>query len=161
MNDPTRRLADTDAIRSAAQCLHDHAADPTAAARVPALLEAIDDAPTTLSRACFTTAHIFVPLRHRDTSIAERYGRAAARWPSPRGGTGPSHEQQARVLSSLQEAGRALRTAAARCGRAADNLAATMEPVKKQPEGRPEAAQRPPANFRLCSHAARMESIEP
>ena len=42
--------------------------------------------------------------------------------------------------ASLQEAGGALRMAAARCGRAADNLAATMEPVKKRPERRPEAA---------------------
>ena len=144
MNDPASRVADdVDALRSAAQRLHDDAADPACAALVPAALDAIEDALTTLSRTCYTTAHAFVPLGKGETSIAERYARAATTWPSPRGGTGPSHEQQARVLSSLHDAGAALRAAAAHCGRAADNLAATMEPVEvlpNRPERRSEAA---------------------
>jgi hypothetical protein len=141
MKDPTSRLADdADAIRSTAQRLHDQAADPACAPLVPAALEAIEDALTKLSRTCYTMAHAFVPLGDSDTSIAERYARAAMAWPSPRGGTGPSHEQQARVLSSMQEAAAALRAAAARCRRAADNLAATMEPVEELPERDSEAA---------------------
>jgi hypothetical protein len=137
MTDPARRLADNaDALRSAAQRLHDDTVDPACASFVPATLNAIEDALTTLSRSCFAAAHVFVPLGSRDTSIAERYGRAAATWPSPRSGTGPSHEQQARVLSSLHDAGAAVRAAAAHCRRAADNLAATMEPSEHVAEER-------------------------
>jgi hypothetical protein len=144
MTDRASRLGDdADALRSAAERLHDDTADPACAAFVPAMLDAIEDALTTLSRTCYAAAHAFVPLGNRDASVAERYARAATTWPSPRGGTGPSHEQQARVLSSLHDAGASLRAAAAHCGRAAGNLAATMEPVEHLPahsERTPEAA---------------------
>jgi hypothetical protein len=46
MSDPTSRLA----IRSAAQRLHDDAADPAYTELVPATLEAMQDALTTLRR---------------------------------------------------------------------------------------------------------------
>jgi hypothetical protein len=123
MTDPTT------ALRAAARQLHDAVAEPAGAPAVPAALRAIEDALTTLSRTCYAAAHSFVPLADGDESIAQRYSRAAATWPSPRGGAGPSHEQQARVLSSLHDAGAALRAAAGHCARAADNLAATMEPL--------------------------------
>jgi hypothetical protein len=137
MTDPASHLADNaDALRSAAHRLHDDTVDPACAILVPATLDAIEDTLTTLSRTCYAAAHAFVPLASCDTRIAERYARAATMWPSPRGGTGPSHEQQARILSSLHDAGAALRAAAARCGRAADNLAPTMEPVQHLPAQR-------------------------
>lgn len=135
MNDPASRLAyDADALRSAAQRLHEHALDPACAALVPVTLAAIEDALTVLSRAPYAGAHAFIPPGNSNDSIARRYARAATTWPSPRGGVGPSHEQQARVLSSLHDAGAALRSAATHCGRAAENLAATMEPAEHLPE---------------------------
>jgi hypothetical protein len=135
MTDPASRLAEcADALRSAAQRLHDHALDPACAASAPVTLVAIEDALTVLSRTAYAAAHAFVSLGNSDDSIAERYARAATMWPSPRGGVGPSHEQQARVLSSLHDAGAALRAAAEHCGRAAQTLAATMEPVERLPQ---------------------------
>jgi hypothetical protein len=124
MNDPASRLAD--ALRSAAQRLHDHTLDPACAALVPVTLVAIEEAVTTLGRAAYAAADALVP-GNRDDSIADRYARAAAIWPSPRGGIGPSHDQQARVLTSLHDAAAALRAAAGRCGRAAENVTATIE----------------------------------
>jgi hypothetical protein len=130
MTDPVSRLVhDADALRSAAQRFHDDAADPACAAVVPTALAAIEDAVYTLSRTCCAAAHAFVPLRNSGTSIAERYARAATTWPSPRDGVGPSHEQQARVLSSLHDAAAALRNAGGHCGRAAVILDATLAPV--------------------------------
>jgi hypothetical protein len=135
MNDPASRLAnDADALRLAAQRLHDHALDPVHAAMVPVALAAIEDALIVLSRASYAVANEFVPLGNSDESITTRFDRAATTWPAPRGGVGPSHEQQARVLASLNDAGAALRTAAGHCGRAARNLAATMEPVADPPD---------------------------
>jgi hypothetical protein len=137
MTDRASRLADdADALRRAAERLHHDTLDPAGAASLPATLDAIEDALATLGRACYAAAHVLVPLPNGDTGIAERYARAATTWPSPRGGIGPSHEQQARVLSSLHDAGAALRAAAARCGCAARNVAATMESVEHVPEQR-------------------------
>ena len=130
MTDPTTRVAD--ALRSAAERLHDDAADPDCAQYLPAALDAIEDALTMLSRTCYAAGHSLVPLGDTGGSIAERYAHAAKMWPSPRGGAGPSHEQQARVLSSLHDAGAALRSAADRCARAAGSLAATMEPLEER-----------------------------
>jgi hypothetical protein len=135
MTDPVSRLIhDADALRSAAQQLHHDATDPACPAEVPTALAAIEDTLSTLSRTCYAAAHAFAPLGDSETSIAARYARAATTWPSPRDGVGPSHEQQARVLSSLHEAGAALRNAAGHCSRATDNLAATMEPVDQLSE---------------------------
>lgn len=123
---------DADALRSAAERLHVDTLDPAYAPRIPAALKAIDDALATLSRTCYAAAHSFIPLGGVDDTISDRYARAAATWPAPRGGSGPSYEQQARVLSSLHDAGAAVRAAAGHCGRAASNLAATMEPVERR-----------------------------
>ena len=125
MTDATSRTA----IRSAAQRLHDDAADPACAQLVPATLEAMQDALTTMSRSCYAAAHSLVPLGDGDESMAKRFARAAKSWPSPRDGAGPSYEQQIRVMSSLHDAGAALRAAAGHCDRAARHIAATMEPV--------------------------------
>jgi hypothetical protein len=139
MTDPVSRLADdADALRSAAQRLHDHILDPACAASVPGTLAAIEAALTTLSRTAYAAAHALVPPGNRDEPIADRYARAATRWPSPRGGVGPSHEQQARVLASLHDAGAALRAAGGHCGRAAENVEATMDSQRYEP--RSEAA---------------------
>ena len=145
MTDPVNRLIHAaNALRSASRQLHDDAEDPACAAAIPTALAAIEEAVFTLSRTCYAAAHAFVPLGDSGTRIAERYARAATTWPSPRDGVGPSHEEQARILSSLHEAGAALRNAARHCSRAADNLAATMEPVdqlsERQRERRSEAA---------------------
>ena len=130
MTDRHRPLDDdADALRSAAERLHDDALDPTCAPRIPAALKAIDDALTTCSAAPVTPLHIpLSPWGARREHQRAAYARAAATWPSRRGGSGPSYEQQARVLSSLHDAGAAVRAAAGHCGRAAYNLAATMEP---------------------------------
>ena len=131
MNVPANRLADdADALRSAAQRLHDRTLDPAWAASVPVTLAAIESALTALSRTAYAAAHALVPPGNSDDSAADRYARAAAVWPSPRDGAGPSHEQQARVLASLHDAGAALRAAAGHCGRAAESVAATMEPER-------------------------------
>ena len=125
MTDPTSRLA----IRSAAQRVHDDTADPAYAELVPVTLDAMQDALTTLSHSCYAAAHSFVPLGDGDESMAERFARSATSWPSPRGGAGPSYEQQIRVVSSLHDAAAALHAAAAHCARASRQIAATMEPV--------------------------------
>jgi hypothetical protein len=139
MNDRASRLADdADVLRATAQRLHDHALDPACAASIPLTFAAIEDALTVLSRAAYAAAHALVPPGNSDDNVADRYARAAAVWPSPRGGVGPTHEQQARVLASLHDAGAALRAAGGHCGRAAENVAATMEPP--QDELRSEAA---------------------
>jgi hypothetical protein len=133
MNDPASRLAeDADALRATAQRLHDHTLDPACTASIPETLAAIEDALTVLSRTAYAAAHALVPAGNSDDSIADRYERAAAVWPSPRGGVGPTHEQQARVLASLHDAGAAVRAAGGHCGRAAKSVAATMEPPRDE-----------------------------
>ncbi|HET8757464.1 MAG TPA: hypothetical protein VFM58_15705 [Solirubrobacteraceae bacterium] len=135
MSDETTRLAhDADALRSAARRLHDGAAERAAAPGVPHALETIEDALTGLSRMCYAAAQSFVPLADSDDSVTVRYARAAEMWPSPRDPGGPPYEQQARVLSSLHDAGAALRSAARHCARAADHIALTMEPVERHDE---------------------------
>jgi hypothetical protein len=130
MSDPTSHLAeDALTLLSTAQRLHDDTLDRACAPLVPAALTAIEQTLRVLSRTCYAAASSFVPLGAHGESIAERYARASGEWPSARGGHGPSHEQQARVLSSLHDAGAALRAAAAHCDRASGNLAATMEPA--------------------------------
>lgn len=143
MSDATFRLAeDAVSLQSAAERLHDDTLDRACAPLVPAALEAIEHTLRILSRTCYAAAHSFVPLGGHGESVAERYARAASEWPTPRAGRGPSHEQQARVLSSLQDAGAALRAAAAHCERASENLAGTMAPVPELDELR----SRPPSS---------------
>jgi hypothetical protein len=143
MSYATSRLAeDAWTLQSAAERLHDDTLDGACAPLVPAALTAIEHTLRILSRTCYAAANSFVPLGAHCESIAERYARAAAEWPNPRGGRGPSYEQQARVLSSLHDAGAALRAAAAHCDRASENLAGTMEPMPALGELR----SRPPSS---------------
>jgi hypothetical protein len=129
MSDATSRFAeDALTLQSAAERLHDDTLDRACAPLVPAALTAVEHTLRILSRTCYAAANSFIPLGAQSESIAARYARAAGEWPNARGGQGPSHEQQARVLSSLHDAGAALRSAAAHCRRASDNLAGTMEP---------------------------------
>jgi hypothetical protein len=138
MNDATTRLADDAlALQSAAERLHEDTLDRDCAPLVPAALEAVEHTLQILSRTCYAAAHSFVPLGGQGESITERYVRAADDWPAARDGRGPSYEQQARILSSLDDAGAALRSAAGRCGRAAGNLAETIEPTPELDELRP------------------------
>jgi hypothetical protein len=122
-------MEDALALQSAAERLHQHSLDRDCAPLVPGALSAIEQTLRILSRTCYAAGHSFVPLGGPGENIAHRYARAAEEWPSARGGRGPSHEQQARVLSSLHDAGAALRATAAHCARAGDNLAQTMEPA--------------------------------
>jgi hypothetical protein len=149
MTHPTVRLDnDADALCSAAERLHDDTLDPACAPGIPAALKAIDDALTTLSRTCYAAAQALIPVGGGEDSISDRYARAAATWPSRRGETGPSHEQQANVLSSLHDAGAAVRAAAGHCGRAASNLAATMEPEERF--GKSHAARAAPSGVTVA-----------
>lgn len=141
MNDPAVRPAvDAESLRSAAQRLHEQALDPACAASVPMTLAAIEGALIELSGTAYAAAHALVPPANSDGGIADRYARAAAIWPSPRDGVGPSYEQQAQALASLHGAAAALRVAAGHCGRAAENVAATMQPVETVHERMSEAA---------------------
>ena len=138
MNDATTRLTGHAlALQSAAERLHEDTLDRECAPLVPAALEAIEHTLHILSRTCYAAAHSFVPLGGQGASITERYVRGADEWPAARDGRGPSYEQQARILSSLHDAGAALRTAAGHCGRAGNNLAETMEPTPELGELRP------------------------
>lgn len=130
MTDPANRLADdADVLRATAQRLHDHTLDP---ASIPLTFATIEGALRVLSRTAYAAAHALVPPGTSDDSVADRYARAAAVWPSPRRGVAPTHEQQARVLASLHDAGAALRAAGAHCGRAAESVAATMESSREE-----------------------------
>jgi hypothetical protein len=135
-----RPAVDADALRSAAQRLHEQTLDPACAASVPITLAAIEGALAELSCTASAAAHALVPPANGDAGITDRYARAAAVWPSPRDGAGPSYEQQARALASLHDAAAALRVAARHCGRAAEHVAATMQPVDTVHERMSEAA---------------------
>jgi hypothetical protein len=149
MTDQSVRLDnDAAALRAAAERVHVDTLDPACAPGAPAALKAIDDALITLSRACYAAAHSFIPLGDIEHTISDRYARAAATWPSPRSASGPSHEQQALVLSSLHDAGAAVRAAAGHCGRAASNLAATMEPEERF--GKSHAARAAPSGVTVA-----------
>jgi hypothetical protein len=146
MNAATSRLADDAlALQSVAERLHDDTLDRDCAPLVPAAMTAIEQTLRTLSRTCYAAAHTFVPLGSHDESISERYARAAMEWPTARAGHGPAYEQQARILSSLHDAGAALRTAAGQCARAGGNLAETMEPAPELHQ-----LQRPPRSSRAA-----------
>jgi hypothetical protein len=131
---PSRLADDALALQSIAERLHDDTLHRECAPLVPAALAAIEQALRTLSRTCYAAAQSFVPLGSHGESIAERYARAAEEWPAARDGDGPAHEQQARVLSSLHDAGAALRAAAGHCARAGGNLAETMAPAPELQE---------------------------
>jgi hypothetical protein len=129
MDDPRIRLAhDALTLLSAAERLRQGAGDRTSAAFFPATLDCVEQSLHALSRGCQGAARALIPPADHEDGISRRYARAAADWPGAADGVGPSHERQAQLLASLDDAAVALRTAAERCARAGTLLAATMEP---------------------------------
>jgi hypothetical protein len=128
MDDPRIRLAhDSLTLLSAAERLQQGAGDRACAAYLPAALECIEQSLHALSRSCRAAAHALIPPGDLHESISHRYARAAAAWPRAADGAGPSHERQAQLLASIHDTAAALRTAAARCARTSDLVAATMD----------------------------------
>jgi hypothetical protein len=129
MDDPRIRLAhDSLTLLSAAERLQQGAGDRASATFLPAAFHCVEQSLDALSRGCHGAAQALIPPGGHDDSISRRYARAAADWPGALDGVGPSHERQAQLLASLDDAAVALRAAAERCARASQLLAATMEP---------------------------------
>jgi hypothetical protein len=124
MDEHIQRLTDhASAVRSAAERVAHEAEDPASATLAADALSSIEQALHALSRGCYAAGRSIVPPGDIDESVSARYARAAASWP---GSTAPSHEQQARLLVALHDAGAALRAAAECTGRAGEVLASTV-----------------------------------
>src|SRR6185503_3163582 len=91
-------------LLSAAERLQQGAGDRACAAFLPAALECIEQSLHALSRSCHAAAHALIPPGDLDESVSHRYARAAVAWPGAGDGAGPSHERQAQLLASLDEA---------------------------------------------------------
>lgn len=128
MDDPRIRLAhDSLTLLSAAEHLHQGIGDRACATFIPAALECIEQSLRALSRSCGAAAHALIPPGDLHESISHRYARAAVAWPGAGNGPRPSHERQAQLLASLDDAAGALRTAAAACARTSHLVAETMD----------------------------------
>ena len=128
MDDPRIRLAhDSLTLLSAAEHLHQGIGDRACATFIPAALECIEQSLRALSRSCGAAAHALIPPGDLHESISHRYARAAVAWPGAADGAGPSHERQAQLLASIDDAAGALRTAAAACARTSELVAETMD----------------------------------
>jgi hypothetical protein len=129
MDDPHIRLAhDSLTLLSAAERLQQGASDRASATYLPAAFHCVEQSLNALSRCCQGAAQALIPPGGHDDGVASRYALAAAAWPGALDGVGPSHERQAQLLASLDDAAVALRAAADRCARTSRLLAATMEP---------------------------------
>jgi hypothetical protein len=134
MDDPRIRLAhDSLTLLSAAERLQQGAGDRASAAYLPATLDCIEQSLDALSRSCRAAQHALIPPGDLHESISHRYARAAAAWPGAADGTGPSHERQAQLLASLDEAAAALRVAAVCCARTSHLVAKTMDAPASMP----------------------------
>jgi hypothetical protein len=130
MDDPRIRLAhDSLTLLSAAERLQQGAGDRACAAYLPATLDCIEQSLHALSRSCRAAEHALIPPGDLHESISYRYARAAAAWPGP----GPSHERQAQLLASLDDAAAALRVAAASCARTSRLVAETIDAPASMP----------------------------
>jgi hypothetical protein len=130
MDDPRIRLAhDSLTLLSAAERLQQGAGDRASAAYLPATLDCIEQSLDALSRSCRAAQHALIPPGDLHESISYRYARAAAAWPGP----GPSHERQAQLLASLDDAAAALRVAAASCARTSRLVAETIDAPASMP----------------------------
>jgi len=128
MDDPRIQFAhDWRALLSAAERLQQGAGDRACAPFLPAALECIEQSLHALRRGCDIAAHALIPPGDLHESISRRYARAAADWPGALDRPGPSHERQAQLLASIDDAAAALRTAAACCARTSHLVAETME----------------------------------
>jgi hypothetical protein len=134
MDDPSIRLAhDSLTLLSAAERLQQSAGDRACAAYLPATLDSIEQSLHALGRSCRAAGHALIPPGDLQESISYRYARAAAAWPGAADGAGPSHERQAQLLASLDEAAAALRAAAACCARTSHLVAKTMDAPASMP----------------------------
>lgn len=128
MDDPSIRLAhDSLALLLAAERLQQGVGDRACAAYLPATLDCIEQSLHALTRGYDAAAHALIPPGDLHESISHRYARAAATWPGAADGAGPSHERQAQLLASLDEASAALRAAAACCARTSRLVANTVD----------------------------------
>ncbi len=128
MDDPRIRLAhDALTLLSAAERLQQGAGDRACAAFIPAALEYIEQSLHALSRGCDAASDALIPPGDLHESVSHRYARAAASWPGAADGAGPSHERQAQLLASFDDAAGALRTAAACCARTSWLVAKTID----------------------------------
>jgi hypothetical protein len=130
MDDPRIRLAhDSLMLLSAAERLQQSAGDRACATYLPATLDCIEQSLHALSGSCRAAQHALIPPGDLHESISYRYARAAAAWPGP----GPSHERQAQLLASLDDAAAALRVAAASCARTSRLVAETIDAPASMP----------------------------
>jgi hypothetical protein len=130
MDDPRIRLAhDSLMLLSAAGRLQQSAGDRACATYLPATLDCIEQSLHALSGSCRAAQHALIPPGDLHESISYRYARAAAAWPGP----GPSHERQAQLLASLDDAAAALRVAAASCARTSRLVAETIDAPASMP----------------------------
>jgi hypothetical protein len=90
---------------------------------LPDALGALAHALRVASQACDDATTSVVPAASLDTSVCNRYGRAAASWPVA---PAPSYEQLAMLQTLLQEAAGAAHRAAERCDRAKDAIDAAL-----------------------------------
>jgi hypothetical protein len=124
------------ALVSAARELAESAADPSTAAYLPAAIAGVGEALDALSLAFERAPRSLVPAGGPDEPVCRRFERAAADWPATYGREGPSYERQAKLLSSLLEAGATLRQARRACARANELL------IDMTTSGEPEAHER-------------------
>jgi len=115
------------ALASAAEQVAEAAGDTSSATYLPAALACIEQTLESLSRGCLGAARSLVPLCEPHERVSHRFARAARAWPAARGGTGPSHERQAQLLASLDDAGASLHAARRACARVGELLLATMD----------------------------------
>jgi hypothetical protein len=111
------------ALRSAAERVEREAGDPASAFQAAHALRCVEEALHALRRACHAAGRSIIPPAAVHESISARYARAAANWP---GATAPSHEQQARLLTALDDAAAALRAGAEATARASEVLTSTV-----------------------------------
>ena len=141
MDDPRIRLAhDSRALRSAAERLQHSVGERACAPFLPAALECIEQSLHALARTCHAGAHALIPPGHLHESSSHRYARAATAWPGAADGAGPSHERQAQLLASIDDAAGALRIAAAHCARTSQLAAETMDVPAWEHRRTPKAA---------------------
>jgi hypothetical protein len=114
------------ALASAAEQVAEAAGDTSSATYLPAALASIEQALDSLSHGCRGAARSLVPPCEPHERVSHRFARAARAWPAARGGAGPSHERQAQLLASLDDAGASLRAAERACARVREILLATM-----------------------------------
>ncbi len=86
-----------------------------------------------VSSATQAAAHCLIPPGRIDESVAQRYARAAERWPRRGDGMPPTHERQAELLTAFDDARATILAAAECCRRAREILASTARASGEQP----------------------------